>query len=188
MGLIKVLIAEDETLVARDTENMLLNFGYEVLGIAGSGEKAVSLAGDLSPDLVLMDIHLKGTMDGVEAARRIRDVYGIPVIFVTAHADEDTLQRAKQAGPIGYFLKPFNEKELRMTVETAVFKWEMDRELRKREAQYRTLVESLREGIVQFDVSDRFTFANKAAHEILGVQPGELVGCSLQEFLDDKNQ
>ena len=186
MDKIKVLIAEDENLVARDTENMLLNFGYEVLGIAATGEKTVSLAGELSPDLVLLDIRLKGKMDGVEAAVRIRELYGIPSIFVTAHADEDTLQRAKLAGPIGYLLKPFEERELRMAVETAVFKWDMDRELRRREEHYRVLVESLREGIIQLDKQERFTFANQAAHQIFGVASGDLVGRSFGEFLDDK--
>ena len=186
MDRVRILIAEDEILVARDTENMLLNFGYEVLGIAGTGEEAVAAAGELSPDLILMDIRLRGKVDGVEAARQVRELYNLPVIFVTAHADEATLQRAKLAGPIGYLLKPFEEKELRMTVETAVFKWEMDRELRKREEHYRTLVESLREGIVQLDIQERFTFANQAAHQIFGVPFGALVGRSLGEFLDEK--
>ncbi|MGB7295912.1 MAG: response regulator [Candidatus Aminicenantales bacterium] len=187
MDKIRILIVEDEIIVARDTENMLMNFGYEVLGIAGSGEEAISLTAEISPDVILMDIRLRGDMDGIEAAGRIRELHGIPVIFVTAHADEKSLQRAKLAGPIGYLLKPFEEKELRMTLETAISRWEMDRELRKREVQYRTLVESLKEGIAQSDIEERFTFANKAAHEILGVPPGTLVGRNLCEFVDDEN-
>jgi len=187
MDRVRILIAEDEVLVARDTENMLLNFGYEVPGIAGTGEEAIALAQKLAPDLILMDIRLKGDLGGIEAADRVRELYGIPVIFVTAHADEDTLQRAKRVGPIGYLLKPFEEKELRLTVETAVFKWEMDRELRRREEHYRVLVERLREGIVQLDLQERFTFANQAAHQILGVPSGALLGRSLREFLDKEN-
>jgi CheY-like chemotaxis protein len=150
---VRILIVEDEILVARDTENMLMHFGYEVVGIAGTGEEAVGLAGELSPDLILMDLRLGEGMDGIEAAGRIRELYGLPVIYVTAHADEASLKRAKMTGPIGYLLKPFEEKELRMTLETAIYRWEMDRELRKREAHYRTLVESLREGIAQSDTS-----------------------------------
>jgi PAS domain S-box-containing protein len=187
MDKVRILIAEDEILVARDTENMLLNFGYDVLGIIRTGEEAVARAGELLPDLILMDIRLQGKVDGVEAAAQIRDLYGLPVIFVTAHADEATLQRSKLTSPIGYLLKPFEEKELRMTVETALFKWEMDQELRKKEEHYRTLVESLREGIAQADNEERFTFANQAAHEIFGVPPGSLLGRSLGEFLDDEN-
>jgi len=187
MDKVRILIVEDEILVARDTENMLLNFGYDVLGIVRTGEEAVAKAGELSPDLILMDVRLPGKIDGVEAAGRIRDLYGLPVIFVTAHADEATLQRSKRTGPIGYLLKPFEEKELRMTVETALFKWEMDRELREKEEHYRTLVESLREGIAQGDNEERFTFANQAAHEIFGVAPGSLIGRNLREFLEDKD-
>jgi two-component system sensor histidine kinase/response regulator len=187
MEKVRILIVEDEIIVARDTENMLMYFGYEVVGIAGSGEEAISLAGELSPDLILMDIRIGGNIDGIEAAGRIRELQEIPVIFVTAHADEKSLQRAKLAGPIGYLLKPFEEKDLRMTLETAIYRWEMDRELRKRESHYRTLVESLREGIAQSDIEERFTFANKAAHEIFGVPPENLVGRNLREFVDDKN-
>jgi PAS domain S-box-containing protein len=187
METVRILIVEDEIIVARDTENMLMNFGYEVLGIAGSGEEAISLAAGLSPDLILMDIRIGGNIDGIEAAGRIRELHEIPVIFVTAHADEKSIQRAKLAGPIGYLLKPFEEKDLRMTLETAVYRWEMDRELRRREAHYRTLVESLREGIAQSDIEERFTFANKAAHDIFGVAKGSLVGRSLREFMVDNN-
>jgi len=184
---VRVLIVEDEILVARDTESMLEHFGYEVVGIVRTGEEAVAQAGKLLPDLILMDIRLQGTMDGVEAAARIRDLYGIPVIFVTAHAEETVFQRSKLTGPIGYLLKPFEEKELRMTVETALFKWKMDRELRQKEEHYRTLVESLQEGIAQADTEERFIFANQAAHEIFGVPPGTLVGKYLGEFLDEEN-
>ncbi len=160
MDRVRILIAEDELIVARDTENMLLSFGYEVPGIATTAEEAIALAGELSPDLILMDIRLKGDANGIEAAIRIRDLYGLPVVFVSALADETTLERAKIAQPMGYLLKPYEEKDLRMMIEMAVFKWKTDRELRKRELQYRNLVENLREGIAHIDTEDQFIFAN----------------------------
>jgi len=184
---VRILLAEDEVLVARDTENMLLRFGYEVLGIASTGEEAIAMADELLPDLLLIDIRLKGSLDGIDVAARARELHGIPVIFITAHADERTLQRAKKVGPLGYLLKPFEEKELRLTVETAIFKWEMDRELRRREEHYRVLVESLREGIAQTDPEDRIVFANRAMHEIFGISAGALTGQNIQEFLDERN-
>lgn len=184
---VRVLIVEDEVLVARDTESMLQHFGYETLGIVRTGEEAVARAGELLPDLILMDIRLQGRLDGVEAAAKIRDLYGIPVIFVTAHADETALERSKLTGPIGYLLKPFEEKELRMTVETSLFKWRMDQELRQKEEHYRTLVETLQEGIAQSDKEERFIFANPAAHEIFGLPPGQLIGRNLRDFLDEEN-
>ncbi len=187
MDRVRILIAEDELIVARDTENMLLSFGHDVPGIAATAEEAIALAGELSPDLILMDIRLKGDASGIEAAKRIRDLYGLPVVFVSAHADETTLEQAKIAEPVGYLLKPYEEKDLRMMIEMAVFKWKTDRELRKRELQYRNLVENLREGIAHIDSGDQFIFANAAAHEILGVESGSLVGRRLREFVDEKN-
>ncbi len=187
MSSVRILIVEDEILVARDTESMLQHFGYQVLGIVRTGEDAVAMAGELLPDLILMDIRLQGEIDGVEASARIRDLYGIPVIFVTAYADDIAIERSKLTAPIGYLLKPFEEKELRMVVETALFKWQMDQELRRKEEHYRTLVESLEEGIAQADADDRFTFANRAAHKIFGVPSGALVGQNLREFLDEQN-
>jgi PAS domain S-box-containing protein len=186
MDRVRILIAEDELIVARDTENMLLSLGYEVLGLAATAEEAIALAGELSPDLILMDIRLKGDASGIEAATRIRDLYGLPVVFVSALADETTLERAKIAEPMGYLLKPYEEKDLRMMIEMAVFKWKTERELKKRELQYRNLVENLREGIAHLDAEDQFIFANTAAHEIFGVEPGSLVGRRLLEFEDGK--
>jgi CheY-like chemotaxis protein len=117
--MIRVLIVEDELLEARDMEGMLTSFGCKVLGIAATAEEAIALAGRLSPNLIFMDIRIKGSLDGIEAAGRIRELYGSPVVYVSALADEATLRRAKSTKPLGYLFKPFAETELRAALKLA---------------------------------------------------------------------
>ena len=117
-----ILIVEDETIVAIDIQSTLTRLGYEVSGICSSGEDAIKKCGELSPDLVLMDIKLKGSVDGIEAAQKIKDDFFTPVVYLTSYADEATLERAKVTEPFGYILKPFEEVELRVALELALFK------------------------------------------------------------------
>ncbi len=122
----RILVVEDEAIVAKDVQSRLEGLGYAVIGIAASGEQAVSKAMETQPDLVLMDIRLKGQMDGVEAAGQIRDRFNIPVVYVTAYADDDTLRRAKITQPFGYILKPFETRELHTTIEMALYKHQLE--------------------------------------------------------------
>ncbi|MCJ7808931.1 MAG: GAF domain-containing protein, partial [Desulfobulbaceae bacterium] len=122
----KILIVEDERVVAMDIQNRLKDMGYFVCGLASSGEDAVNKASELQPDLVLMDIILKGEMDGIDAAGQIRERFNIPVVYLTAFSDEKTLQRARLTGPYGYILKPFDDSELRSNIEMALYKGVMD--------------------------------------------------------------
>lgn len=116
----KIIVVEDERVVARDIEKRLSKLGYVVPVTVASAEEAIRKTAELQPDLVLMDIQLKGKMDGIEAAEQIRTDYGIPVIYLTAYADEATLQRAKVTEPFGYVLKPFDEKDLHTAIEVAL--------------------------------------------------------------------
>ena len=109
MNKTRLLIVEDEAIVAADLQSRLPQLGYQVAGTAASGEHALALAEQVQPDLVLMDIHLPGTMDGIETAREMRARFRLPVVFLTAYAEGATLQRAKLAEPFGYILKPFEE-------------------------------------------------------------------------------
>jgi anti-anti-sigma factor len=115
-------VVEDETIVALDIQNKLKKLGYDVPLFVVSGEEAIRKAGELRPDLVLMDIRLKGKMDGIAAAAKIRERYGIPVVYLTAYDDEDTVQRAKQSDAFGYLLKPLQEKDLRIAIEIALYR------------------------------------------------------------------
>jgi len=118
----RILIVEDETIIAKDIKSKLRGLGYDTLPIVCSGEEAVERAGEIKPDLILMDIVLNGKMDGIEAAGRIGRLFNIPVVYLTAYADDKTLERAKVTDPFGYMIKPFGEKELHSTVEMAIYK------------------------------------------------------------------
>jgi CheY-like chemotaxis protein len=125
--LTKVLIVEDEIISAMDIEQSLKDLGYEMVESASSGQVAIEKAAYMAPDLVLMDIKLSGSMDGVEAAKRIQARFDIPVIYLTAHSDNETLQRAKLSEPYGYILKPFTEQELRIAIEMALYRHKMEK-------------------------------------------------------------
>jgi CheY-like chemotaxis protein len=118
----KILVVEDENVVALEIKKRLTRLGYIVPSVASSGKEAISKAEGFLPDLILMDIRLKGEMDGIEAAQKIWTQFGIPVIYLTAHSDDETLKRAKQTQPYGYVLKPFVEEDLRAVIEMALYR------------------------------------------------------------------
>jgi DNA-binding NarL/FixJ family response regulator len=127
----KILIVEDETLIAMSIKSTLSAMGHEICGIASSGYKALDLAASNAPDLVLMDVKIKGEIDGVKVAEILKKDRGIPVVFLTAFSNQDILERAKACEPLGYVLKPFKENELRSVVEVALYKARMEKEIRK---------------------------------------------------------
>jgi signal transduction histidine kinase len=127
----RVLIAEDERIIALDIKNSLRNLGYGVLGIVSSGEKAIEKVAESRPDLVLMDIMLAGTMDGIEAADQIRQQYQIPIVYLTSHTDPATLARAKATAPFGYLVKPFEDRDLHTTIEMALARAKAEEEIKK---------------------------------------------------------
>ena len=116
----QILVVEDEKIVALDIKGMLSRLGFDVLDIVSTGEKAIQMVTNKKPDLILMDIMLKGELDGINAAQHIIKHYNIPIIFLTAHSDQETKQRACTVNPHGYLLKPFNEKQLNHTIKTAL--------------------------------------------------------------------
>ena len=141
---VRLLVVEDEMIVAQDICEQLRQLGYNVLGPAGDGETALRLSETGHPDMVLMDIALRGRLDGVKTAAIIRERFRLPVIFVTALSDKGTLQRAKATEPFGILYKPFEQHELFAAIETALYKSRLDRALRESEAKYRRTAEDLR--------------------------------------------
>ncbi len=135
----RILVVEDEAIVTMEIEERLAAMGYKVAGIVSSGEQALNLAREQRPDLVLMDIRLDGDMDGISAAEEIRKQFQVPVIFLTAYSEDSTLERAKRAEPYGYLLKPFDDRELRSTIEIALYKHRTEEELRRMNRLYDVL-------------------------------------------------
>jgi signal transduction histidine kinase/CheY-like chemotaxis protein len=132
---VQVLVVEDENIVAKDIELTLKSLGYSVCGIAGTGEQAIRLAREQRPELILMDVRLRGDMDGIEAAQQIRSFLDVPIVYLTAFADEATIQRARQSGPYGYVLKPFEDRELQAATALALYKHQAFEELTERVRQ-----------------------------------------------------
>jgi len=168
MDKIRLIVVEDESLVARDIENMATSQGYEVCGIATSAEEALALAASTRPDIVLMDVIVKGVLDGIAIAEKIWDLYHIPIIYVTAYADEHTLKRAKITEPFGYILKPFDERELKIAIEMAYYKSRMGMKLREREEWLSALLKSIGDGVIATDRSGLITFMNPLAEKLTG--------------------
>ncbi|MGB8953677.1 MAG: PAS domain S-box protein [Candidatus Aminicenantales bacterium] len=176
MDKIRILIVEDEVLVARDIRNVVKILGYEVVGTVSNGEEALKKMSADIPDLVLIDIGLRGRMDGVELAERVRRTFSRPVIYLTALSDEDTMQRAKVTEPFGFIFKPFEQKELHTAIEMALYKHKMEIKIRESEERYRNLFENAVEGIFQKSPEGRFIVANPAMTRILGYSsPEELI-------------
>ena len=140
MAKTKILIVEDEAIIAKDIENVLTKAGYKVVGTFSNGEAAVENVDDLNPDLILMDIMLKGDMSGIQAAEIIREKSNIPVVFLTAYADENTIDKARSAVPYGYIVKPFKENEVIATIEIALNKYKEDQELLKERDMLKNMV------------------------------------------------
>lgn len=181
-----IFVVEDEVIIADDIKSYLQKFGYKVPAIATSGEEALKRVRDVRPDLVLMDIVLRGEMDGIETAEKIRSEFDVPVVYLTAFADDQTLERAKITEPFGYIIKPFEERDLYKTIEMALYKHKMERKLKESEAKFRRIVETAQEGIWVLDTEDRTTYVNKRMAEMLGYREDEMIGKKLVDFLIEK--
>jgi DNA-binding LytR/AlgR family response regulator len=142
MSKTNILIVEDESIVAKDIQHSLKKLGYTVVGMCSTGEDAIKLAEEVKPDLVLMDIMLKGEMSGIEAAGQIREKFNIPIIYLTAYADESTLSKAKVSEPYGYIIKPFKEIDLHTSIEMAIYKHEKETDVKKERDFLYSIVEN----------------------------------------------
>ncbi len=172
----RLLIVEDESIVAMALEQRLLDMGHEVVGVVDSGTEAIAAAVRTHPDLILMDIQLKEDMDGIEAARQIRSRLNIPVIYLTAHADETTISRAKITEPFGYITKPINDRDLRVNIEIALYKHQTERALQERELWLATTLKSIGEGVIATDSKGTVLFLNPVAEQISGWRQTEVIG------------
>ena len=174
----KIMVVEDEGIVAHDIARQLTDMGYDVVAIVYSGEEAVEKARELHPDLVLMDIVLAGKMDGIQAAEQINAIADIPVVYLTAYSDEKTLGRAKISGPSGYVLKPVKKRQLNVAIEVALHKHNIERSLKKNEEALRVSQEQLRAlaGRLQEVREEERTNISREIHDELG---GALIGLKI---------
>jgi len=184
MAKIQILIVEDDGIIAKDIQNTLEGLGYAVAAITSNAEGAIEKAAETQPDLVLMDIMLEGDMDGVEAAEQIRDRFGIPVVYLTAHADEKTLHRAKTTGPYGYILKPFNEMELHTNIEIALYKSGLEKKLKENEQLLATTLRSIGDAVITTDVNGSVIFMNPVAESLTGWRQKDAVRRPLKDVFN----
>ncbi|MHB0956300.1 MAG: PAS domain S-box protein [Pirellulaceae bacterium] len=179
----RILIVEDESVVARDIAQQLALLGYESVARTPRGEQALELADRLRPDLVLMDIHLAGELDGISAAQTIRERLAIPVVFLTAFADDTTLERAKVTEPFGYIIKPFKNRELHTVIEMALYKHEAEVRLRNSEERYRAIVEDQTELISRCNADGTLIFVNDVFCRFYAKTRAQLLGNKWQSMV-----
>lgn len=180
----KILVVEDEAIVAESLRIKLKKMGYIVISTASSGDEAIKKTVEYLPDLVLMDIVLKGEIDGIEAARQIRTNFNIPVIYITAYSDEKTLLRAKITEPFGYIIKPFKERELQIAIEISLFKYDMEMKIKEKNEWFSVTLNSISDGVIATDSKGCVLFMNTIAQSMTGWKLDLAEGKPLKEVLN----
>jgi len=183
MSNVRIMVVEDEVIIAQDIQRTLIKLGYDVPLFVTSAEVALEQVSVLRPDLVLMDIHLNGDMDGIAAAEEIRRRDRLPVVFLTAHSDEATLSRAKITEPYGYVLKPFEERELQIAVDIALYRHRSEFRLKQMERWLSTTLMSIGDGVIATDMDGAITFMNRVAEVLTGWPQAEARGRPFTEVL-----
>jgi hypothetical protein len=188
MGRAKILIVEDESIVALNIQTRLEGLGYTVTAISPSGEGALQMVAQNCPDLVLMDIKLKGSIDGIEAAAQIRSHFQIPVVYLTAYTDEETLNRAKLTEPYGYILKPFEARDLCTTIEVALYNHQMEQQRQERAQWLATTLKSIGDAVITTDSQGVVTFMNPVAEALTCWKQEEALGNDLSQVFQAINE
>jgi CheY-like chemotaxis protein len=180
----KILIVEDEPIVALDLQQELEQFGCEVVALAQSADEALMSVEESQPDLALMDLHIVGSLDGIQTARLLRDAYQVPSIFLTAYSDDATIARAVREMPYGYLTKPFQTRELKATLQVALHKAKVDAGLRKAHGKISTSVDGMNEALLTVTLNGDIQFMNSAAERLTGRSREQAAECHLREVLD----
>jgi PAS domain S-box-containing protein len=178
----RLLIVEDEIIIAKDLERHLTSWGYQVVGMATTSEEAVQLAVSLHPDLVLMDIRLNGEFDGIETTAQIYEHLDLPVIYLTAHTDANTLERAKLTHPLGYLTKPVDFPTLHASVEMGIYTYAISKRLAESELQYKTILNTAQDGFMLVEETSRISDANESICKLTGYTREELLALSLSDL------
>ncbi len=183
----RILVVEDESILAHDISQLLEQFGYVVDGIESTAAGAIQRVDESEPDLILMDVRLKGGIDGIDAAHAIQENHDIPIIYLTAYADPDTLERAKITQPFGYILKPFDDRELHTVIEMGLYKHQMERDIRDSEARHRSLIQDVinvsKLGVLILDKQRKVVWINQALEAYFGLHRDDIVGQASETFV-----
>ncbi len=186
MSAIRILVVEDESIVALDLQDRLEETGYSVPALARTGELAINKAREVQPDLILMDINLAGQIDGIEAAETIRQDFDIPIIFLTAFSDQATLERARAAGPYGYIIKPYEIANVHSAIEMAVHRHRLENQLKESERRYRRLFEQSNDAVFILTLDGAIQDVNGPACRMLGLDRDTLLQTSFQSLQPDE--
>jgi PAS domain S-box-containing protein len=178
-----ILVVEDEPIVAKDLQQTLREMNYDAFAIASSAEDAIKRATERCPDLVLMDIRIKGERDGIATAEILGKQFGVSVIYLTAHADEATIERAARTAPYGYLLKPIKSAELRSAIEVALFRRNLERSARERERSFAAALNSVTDAVVTVNLAGKVTYMNAAAEMLVGTKAEAAIGKSAEQIL-----
>jgi two-component system, cell cycle sensor histidine kinase and response regulator CckA len=178
----RILIVEDERVVAEDLKRLLVKLGYSVVGVASRGDEAIRKVEAEKPDLVLMDIRIEGPQDGIEVAEYIYAHFDVPVSYLTAYADKPTLERAKATLPFGYTLKPFEARALETVIELAIYRHKMERVLSEMEGWHALALNGMKDAVIGLDLDLNVTFMNKAAEEMSGYLLSAAFGKPFSDF------
>lgn len=184
----RVLIVEDEILVADHIRRSLEKSGYSIAAMVSSGEESIEKAGELHPDIVLMDIVLKGKMDGIEAADQIKSRFNIPVVYLTAYSDDETLLRAKVSEPFGYLLKPFNDRDLHSTLQVALYKHELEAKLRESHEWLFTTLKSIGDAVIATNSEGNIRFMNPLAEGLTKWEEKDALGRPFTDIFNITNK
>lgn len=176
----RILVVEDEGIIAEDIQMSLKDLGYEIAGTVSTGEEAMRMAVQQRPDLVLMDVVLQGQLDGIEAADKIHTLLKIPIVYLTAYSDDKVLERAKNTEPFGYLIKPFRDRELHSTIEMALFKNELDNKLRESQEWLSVTLSSIGDGVIATNETGLVRFINPVAETLTGWSTSEAQGKPLE--------
>jgi PAS domain S-box-containing protein/putative nucleotidyltransferase with HDIG domain len=180
----RIIVVEDESIVAEDIKTSLENMGYSVPAVVSTGADAIQKAAELKPDLVLMDIMLKENMNGITAAGQIRSLFNVPVIYLTAYVDDDTLERAKLTEPFGYITKPFDERELKGAIEIALYRSRAEKRLKESREWFFVTLRSIGDAVIATDTEGKVIFMNSVAMELTGWKEGEAIGRNVEDVFN----
>lgn len=178
----KILIVEDEIIIGRDIEKKLKNLEYEVAAIVGSGDEALEEIRKGNIDLILMDIMIKGKKDGIETAEEIKKEFNVPLVFLTAHSDDLTLQRAKLTEPYGYILKPIQQREFQIVLEIAFYKSQAEQLIKTEKAWLYSVMDCVEQGLIAIDPNERIKYANQVFLDNSGYEASDCDNRNIDEW------